>query len=62
MRLLRLTRSAARASMMADFAVQAEQLEMRKTAAKRELKRIAKTKRTLAETKATIDERADEAK
>ncbi len=47
--------------MMADFAVQAQQLEMREAAAERELARIAKTKKTLADEKAAIDEKADEA-
>ncbi|MGA9748606.1 MAG: NlpC/P60 family protein [Nocardioides sp.] len=47
--------------MMADFAVQAQQLEMREAAAERELGRIAATKKTLAEEKAEIDDKADEA-
>ena len=47
--------------MMADFAVQAQQLEMREAAAKRELDRIAKTKKTLGQEKAEIDEKAEEA-
>ncbi len=47
--------------MMADFAVQAQQLEMREAAAERELKRIAATKKTLAEEKAEIDDKAAEA-
>ena len=47
--------------MMADFAVQAQQLEMREAAAKRELDRIAKTKKTLGQEKAAIDEKAEEA-
>jgi cell wall-associated NlpC family hydrolase len=47
--------------MMADFAVQAQQLEMREAAAERELKRIAETKQTLAEEKAEIDDKAAEA-
>ena len=47
--------------MMADFAVQAQQLEMREAAAKRELARIAATKETLAEEKAEIDDKAAEA-
>lgn len=50
-----------RATIMADFALQAEQLELRKAAAKRELARISETKETLAKTKARIDERAEEA-
>jgi cell wall-associated NlpC family hydrolase len=49
------------AEMMADFAVQAQQLEMREAAAKRELGRIAATKKTLAEEKAEIDHKAAEA-
>ena len=49
------------AEMMADFAVQAQQLEMREAAAKRELDRIAATKATLAEEKAEIDDKAAEA-
>jgi peptidoglycan DL-endopeptidase CwlO len=49
------------AELMADFAVQAEQLEMREAAAERELERIAETKKTLAEQKAEIDERAADA-
>ena len=49
------------AEMMADFAVQAGQLEMRETAAKRELDRIADTKTLLADEKAQIDEKASEA-
>jgi cell wall-associated NlpC family hydrolase len=48
--------------MMADFAVQAQQLEMREAAAKRELDRIAATKKTLADEKAEIDDKAAEAK
>ena len=47
--------------MMADFAVQAQQLEMREAAAKRELSRITATKKTLAEEKAEIDDKASEA-
>jgi cell wall-associated NlpC family hydrolase len=50
------------AEMMADFAVQAQQLEMREAAAKRELARIAKTEKALAEEKAEIDDKAAEAK
>jgi len=49
------------AEMMADFAVQAEQLEMREAAAERELKRISATKQTLADEKAEIDDKAAEA-
>ena len=49
------------AEMMADFAVQAKQLEMREAAAQRELDRIAKTEKTLADEKAEIDEKAAEA-
>jgi cell wall-associated NlpC family hydrolase len=48
--------------MMADFAVQAKQLEMRESAAKRELTRIAGTEKQLAKEKAAIDARAAEAK
>jgi len=47
--------------MMADFAVQAQQLEMREAAAKRELDRIAATKDKLAAEKAEIDDKAAEA-
>ncbi|MGN6576864.1 MAG: NlpC/P60 family protein [Nocardioides sp.] len=50
------------AEMMAGFAVQAKQLEMRKAAAQRELDRIAETEKTLADEKATIDQKASEAK
>ena len=50
------------AEMMADFAVQADQLEMREAAAQRELERIAATKKTLAQEKAEIDDKAAEAK
>ena len=48
--------------MMADFAVQAKQLEMRQAAAKRELDRIAATKKELGHEKAEIDSKAAEAK
>ena len=48
--------------MMADFAVQAKQLEMRKAAATRELDRIAATKKELGTQKAEIDKKAAEAK
>ncbi|NUS53083.1 MAG: hypothetical protein HOQ22_18845 [Nocardioidaceae bacterium] len=48
--------------MMADFAVQAKQLEMRQAAAKRELARIAATKKQLGQEKAAIDDKAAEAK
>ena len=51
-----------RAQMMADFAVQAKQLEMRKQAAERELEQIAKTKKQLAADKAEIDKKAAAAK
>jgi peptidoglycan DL-endopeptidase CwlO len=47
---------------MADFAVQAKQLEMRQAAARRELSRIAATKKQLGREKAEIDEKAGEAK
>lgn len=50
------------AEMMADFAVQAQQLEMREAAAKRELARIAETEKQLADEKAEIDDKAAEAK
>jgi cell wall-associated NlpC family hydrolase len=50
------------AEMMADFAVQARQLEMREAAAQRELDRIAKAEKTLADEKAEIDKKAAEAK
>ena len=50
------------AEMMAGFAVQAKQLEMRKAAAQRELARIAKTEKTLADEKAEIDQKAAQAK
>jgi cell wall-associated NlpC family hydrolase len=48
--------------MMADFAVQAKQLEMRRTAAQRELDRIAQTKQELGKEKSEIDSKAAEAK
>jgi cell wall-associated NlpC family hydrolase len=48
--------------MMAQYAIQAKQLEMRKQAAKRELAQIAKTKKQLATEKAKIDDKASEAK
>ncbi len=48
--------------MMADFAVQAKQLEMRKEAAERELAQIEATKKQLATDKAEIDEKASDAK
>ena len=47
--------------MVADFAVQAKQLEMREAAAQRELDRIAKTKRQLGAEKAEIDKKSAEA-
>lgn len=47
--------------LMAAFAVQAEQLEMREAAAQRELARIAETEKQLKAEKATIDEKAAEA-
>jgi cell wall-associated NlpC family hydrolase len=53
--------NAQQSEMMADFAVQAQQLEMREAAAQRELARIAKTEKTLAEEKAEIDDKAAEA-
>lgn len=51
-----------RSQMMADFAVQEKQLELRKQAAKRELAQIAKTKQQLAAEKATIHKKAAAAK
>jgi cell wall-associated NlpC family hydrolase len=48
--------------MMANFATQAKQLEMRQTAAKRELAQISRTKQQLATEKAQIDKKAGEAK
>jgi peptidoglycan DL-endopeptidase CwlO len=48
--------------LMADFAVQAKQLEMRKAAAQRELAGIAATKKQLGQDKATIDRKAADAK
>jgi cell wall-associated NlpC family hydrolase len=48
--------------MMADFAVQAKQLEMRQAAAQRELDRIAATKKELGQEKAEIDDKAAQAK
>jgi cell wall-associated NlpC family hydrolase len=48
--------------MMADFAVQAKQLEMRQAAAQRELDRIAATKKELGQEKAEIDGKAAKAK
>jgi cell wall-associated NlpC family hydrolase len=47
--------------LMADFAMQVKRLELREAAAKRELAALAKTKETLAEEKAEIDEKAGEA-
>ena len=52
---------AQQAELMAAFAVQAEQLEMREAAAQRELARIAKTEEQLKAEKETIDEKAAEA-
>ena len=48
--------------MMADFAVQAKQLEMRQAAAQREVDRIAGTKKQLGQEKAEIDDKAAKAK
>jgi len=48
--------------MMADFAVQAKQLEMRKAAAERELRQIEATQKQLAADKAEIDKKAADAK
>ena len=47
---------------MADFAVQAKQLDMRRAASQRELDRIAATKKKLGQDKAEIDKKAAEAK
>jgi cell wall-associated NlpC family hydrolase len=51
-----------RSQMMSDFAVQAKRLEMRQASAKRELTRVAATKKKLGTEKARIDEKAAEAK
>ncbi len=51
-----------RAEMMADFAVQAKQLDMRKQAAERQVAQIEETKKQLAADKAEIDKKAAEAK
>ena len=51
-----------RSQMMSDFAVQAKRLEMRQASAKRELSRVAATKKKLGAEKARIDEKAAEAK
>ena len=51
-----------RSQMMADFAVQEKQLELRQQAAKRELAQIAKTKQQLAAEKAQIHKKAAAAK
>ena len=48
--------------MMADFAVKAKQLEMRRSAARRELDRIAAKKKELGKEKAEVDSKAAEAK
>ncbi len=50
------------AQMMADFALQAKQLQMRQQAAERELAQIKKTKEQLAADKAEIDKKAAAAK
>ena len=47
---------------LADFAVETKQLEMRQAAAERELVRIAATEKQLAKEKAEIDAKASEAK
>jgi cell wall-associated NlpC family hydrolase len=47
---------------MADFAVQAKQLELREAAAEREVRRIAETKKRLGVEKAEIDDKAARAK
>lgn len=49
------------AELMANFATQVKQLEMREKAAEREVAEIAKTEDRLAEEKATIDEKAGNA-
>ncbi len=51
-----------RAEMMADFAVQAKQLQLRQEAAQRELQQIAATQKQLAADKAEIDKKAAAAK
>ncbi len=51
-----------RAQMMADFAVQAKRLEGRQADARREVSRIAATKKKLGVEQARIDEKAAEAK
>ncbi len=51
-----------RSQMMADFAVQEKQLELRKQAAQRQLAQIADTEKQLAADKAKIDKKASEAK
>lgn len=48
--------------LLADFATQVKQLELREAAAKRELAELAKTKEQLAREKAVIDDRAGKAK
>ncbi len=53
--------NAQQTQMMADFAVQAKQLEMREAAARRELARIAGAKKQLGTEKARIDAKASEA-
>jgi len=50
------------AQLVGDFVVQAKQLEMRQSAARRELGRIAATKKRLGSEKAQIDDKAAEAK
>ena len=49
------------AQLMADFATQVKQLELREAAAKRELEGLAETEQKLADEKAEIDEKAGEA-
>jgi cell wall-associated NlpC family hydrolase len=51
-----------RGEMMANFALEVKQLEMREKAAKRELARISKAEETLAEKKAEIEAKAGKAK
>jgi cell wall-associated NlpC family hydrolase len=51
-----------RSQMMSSFAVQAKRLEMRQASAKRELTRIAATKKQLGADKARIDDKAAQAK
>ncbi len=54
--------NAQQTQLMADFAVQAKQLEMREAAAQREVTRIARAKKQLGTEKSRIDTKAAEAK